>query len=58
MLGMCQDRQIVDDRAATEIEEGFPLAAIASATPLPVTKMSEGMFHRHALAQLDPPGWG
>jgi hypothetical protein len=46
--------EVMDDCTATEIEEIFPLAAITSTAPLPMTEMSKGMFHSDAFAQLGP----
>jgi hypothetical protein len=46
--------QVVDDSAATQIEEILPHPSIACASPLPSTNMSEGMLDRYSFAQLDP----
>ena len=47
--------EIVDDRAAPQVEEILPLAAIASAPPLPVADMRQGMLDGDALAELGGP---
>ena len=44
--------EIVDDRAATQVEEILAQAAIASAPPLPVADMRQGMLDSDALAEL------
>jgi hypothetical protein len=44
--------QIVDDRAAAQIEEVLAHASIASTSALPPTNMSQGMLNCHPFAQL------
>ena len=44
--------EIVNERAATEIEEVFPLAAIAGTRPLPMTHMRQGMLDGDALPEF------
>jgi hypothetical protein len=44
--------EIVDDRAAPQIEEILALATIASASPLPVANVGQGVRDRYPLAQL------
>jgi hypothetical protein len=51
-LGTSQDVQIVDHGTATHIEEILAQTAIASAPPLPVTDVGQGMLNRHPLAQF------
>ena len=46
--------QIVDDRAAAQIEEIFAQAAIACASSLPLTHVGEAMFDGHPFAQFGP----
>src|SRR5579885_2299447 len=51
---MCEDMQVMHDRAAAEVEEVLTAAAIAGAWPLPMADMRERMFDRHTLAQRRP----
>jgi hypothetical protein len=48
------DEEVVDDRAASEVEEALAGAAIAGAAPLPATDVSEGVLDGHSLTELGP----
>src|SRR6266566_7045705 len=52
LLGTSQDMEIVDDRAAAQIEEILAQSAIACAPSLPVTDVSEGMLNGDPFAQF------
>jgi hypothetical protein len=43
--------EVVNDSAATQIEQIFAHALIAGASALPSSNMGQGMFHGHPLTQ-------
>jgi hypothetical protein len=57
LLGASQDMQIVNDRAAAQIEEILAQTAIACASPLPPTNMSQRMLNCHPLTQFVAAFW-
>ena len=57
MLRARQNMEIVDDGAATQIEEILAQATIAGASSLPPANMGEGVFDSHPFAQFGSSLW-
>src|SRR6187401_2729062 len=55
---MGEDVEVVDDGAASEVEEVLAGAAIAGAAPLPATDVSEGVLDGDPFAELGAAGRG
>jgi hypothetical protein len=55
---MGQNMQIVDNGAATQIEEIFAQSAIACAPSLPSAHMGKSVFNRHPFTQFVTTFWG